>query len=94
MTRHTMPEDRARARQAGTTRAARRMQRMQQRLLAATAPEQALSAAFDWFRSSAGYLARRDGGRHRADADRAMREMASALARSAAAIDEGNHDSA
>jgi hypothetical protein len=57
-----------------------------------------LSVAFDWFRSSAGLLARRrppkdaPGDVHEAAAARLVREMAGHLKRAAEAIDRGDYD--
>lgn len=90
-----MAEDRQRARDAQTTRAERRTERMRDHVAAAQTPEARLSAAFDWFRISAGRLAVRGSGRdgsrpNRPEAERIMREMADQLARKAASIDGGS----
>jgi hypothetical protein len=68
--------------------------------LYAAAPDEAarLSAAFDWFRSSARLLARRrppeSAGEdaHKTAAARLVREMAAHLRQAAEAIDRGDHD--
>ena len=66
----------------------------------AAAPDDAarLSAAFDWFRSSAGLLARRrppkgaDREAHAAAAARLIRDMTAHLRQAAEAIDRGDYD--
>lgn len=92
-----MAEDRQRARDAKTSKADRRRERMRARLDAAVTPEARLSAAFDWFRGSAARLATTGTGRdgsapNRPAAERAMREMADCLAQAADSIDRGVRD--
>lgn len=96
---HSMSEDKARAKAAQSARNARRTEQMRDRLAAMVTPEARLSAAFDWFRASAGRLSKhgkqRDGSMpNRAVAERHMREMADYLAQVAAEIDGGPSDDA
>lgn len=94
---HSMAEDADRKRQAQAARNARRTEQMRDRLAATVTPEARLSAAFDWFRASAGRLSKHgkqaDGSMpSRPAAERHMREMADYLARVAAEIDGGPSD--
>ena len=96
---HSMADDAERKRQAQAARNARRTEQMRDRLAAAVTPEARLSAAFDWFRASAGRLSKsgkqRDGSMpSRPAAERYMREMADYLAQVAAEIDGGGTDDA
>lgn len=86
----------------GATRAAaraarmlQRRERMRQRLAAAATAEARLNSAFDWFRSSAGALAKNGASRtgltpNRPAAERAMNVAADYLADLAEAIDGGH----
>jgi hypothetical protein len=60
---------------------ARRAARMRRRVAAAQTSEEQVAAAFDWFRCAARHV--RDAG----ERSRVMREMATALARGAQAIE-------
>lgn len=72
--------------------------RQSRRLASAAGDRERLSAAYDWFRSAAGLLARRrtpkgiDQEVHRATAARLMREVAEHLRTLASDIDRGEYD--
>jgi hypothetical protein len=99
MPRHTMAEDRDRARLARAERRGRRVDQMRERMAAAKTPESQLATAFDWFRAAARRLAGQDQTRagvtpNKPEADRLTREAASFLARLAGEMDGGTHDRA
>ena len=97
MPRHTLAEDRERARRCGTERQAARSDLMRARLAEARTAEAELSIAFDWLRSSSLRMSKnstRTGERpDRAAAERIMRQVAAYLARVAEDIDNGRGDS-
>ena len=93
MPRHTLTEDKERARQAGAQRQATRSDLMRARLATARTPEAELNMAFDWMRSSTLRMSRhttRTGeARNRAGAERIMRKVTAYLAQIAEDIDNG-----
>ena len=93
MPRHTLTEDRERARQADRRRCVTRSDLMRARIAGAKTPEAELSMAFDWLRSSSLRMSKnstRTGERpDRAAAERIMRDVAAYLARVAEDIDNG-----
>jgi hypothetical protein len=94
---HAVMQDRRRAADAGRERQRARSEQMRRHVAEAVTPEAALSAAFDWLRSSARRMSKaqtRTGEqRNRPAAERIMRDVTAYLVRVAADIDNGTGDS-
>lgn len=97
MPRHTLAQDRERARQAGVARQTARTQLMRGRVNEARTPEAALMAAVDWFRSSAARMSNRGKTRtgmtpNRPGAESAIRRLTASIVQAAIDLDAGVHD--